>query len=44
MLEASLIGDDGRKMSEIRTLKTWSRWLALIDAFPEIRETVSALS
>lgn len=44
MLEASLIGDDGRKMSEIRTLKTWGRWLALIDAFPEIREKVSALS
>ncbi len=42
MLEASLIGDDGRKMSEIRTFKTWARWIALIDAFPEIREKVSA--
>lgn len=44
MIEASLIGDDGRKMSEIRTLKTWSRWIALIDAFPEIRQKVTALS
>ena len=44
MIEAALIGDDGRKMSEIRTIKTWARWLALIDAFPEIREKVSALS
>ena len=44
MIEASLIGDDGRKMSEIRTLKTWARWLALIDAYPEIRAKVSALS
>lgn len=38
MLEASLIGEDGRKLSEIRTLKTWARWIALIDAYPEIRE------
>lgn len=40
MLEASLIGADGRKLSEIRTLKTWSRWIALIDAYPEIRQRV----
>lgn len=44
MIEASLIGDDGRKMSEIRTLKTWHRWITLIDAYPEIRQRVSAQS
>jgi hypothetical protein len=44
MIEASLIGDDGRKMPEIHTLKTWSRLIALIDAFPEIRQKVTALS
>lgn len=44
MLEASLIGEDGRKLSEIRTLKTWSRWIALIDAYPEIRDRVAVLS
>ena len=44
MLEASLIGDDGRKLSEIRTVRTWSRWIALIDAYPEIRQRVAAQS
>ena len=44
MIEASLIGDDGRKLSEIRTLKTWSRWITLIDAYPEIRQRVLPLS
>ena len=44
MIEASLIGDDGRKLSEIRTLKTWSRWIALIDAYPELRQKVLSLS
>jgi hypothetical protein len=44
MLEASLIGEDGRKLSEIRTLKTWARWLALIDAYPEIRQRVAGQS
>ncbi|MBL8818850.1 MAG: hypothetical protein JNL58_22665 [Planctomyces sp.] len=40
MLEATVIGADGKKQSEIRTLRTWGRWIALIDAFPEIRERV----
>jgi hypothetical protein len=44
MIEASLIGDDGRKLSEIRTLKTWSRWIELIDAHPEIRPGLFVLA
>lgn len=40
MLEATIIGADGKKQTETRTLKTWGRWIALIDAFPEIRERV----
>jgi hypothetical protein len=44
MLEASVIGTDGRKLSEIRTLKTWARWIRLIDTYPEIRQRVAVKS